>query len=512
MGFLSRTIDSAIATVSPVSAARRMRAREALSGKRSYDASKIGDAILAKLKIPRTSADAELYLTGHTLRARAWELYRNNPAAKAITEAWVSLIVGTGIDIEPMSPNKEWNKKIRRAWKDWCEDSSADGRSDFFEQQRQHCRSEFAAGEALWRYVALSDTNRLIPSAIQAMEPDQISDYAFDGVDSRHQFRQGVEVDLYGRPQFLHLLARHPGDYPFPAWLPKGSRVSAADLQHTFDQSRAGQTRGESKLAVLVTILCQEKELIDAELTAAKIGAAFAVFIATTAQTDESEDGFGLATGEDSTDAQGNRFSRIEPGAIMQGAPGEDPKVIANTRPSQQVAPFRDGLRGDLAGGSLVPRRFIDRDVSKANYSSMRCDMIDTKRLLVPIQRRFGRATAIRTYRQILPELCIAAGVPFPRERSERRAFQRCEMILPGWEYVDPLKDIVAVIKGVGAGITTLRDELGGRGDDWRDVLDEQVVEREAYESAGIAYPSEEPAQPEQDADKSNDKEAANAQ
>jgi lambda family phage portal protein len=292
---------------------------------------------------------------------------------------------------------------------------------------------------------------------------------------------------------FYHILNRHPGDYPFPAYVPKGKRLPAEQIYHTYEVSRPGQTRGESWIAPIATVLAQEKELVDAELTAAKMGAAFAVFLAQVGITDAGSDSLNTGDQSDQNDDNGNAFTRIEAGAIYKGLPGEKPEVIENKRPSQMVAPFREGLRGDLAGGGRIPRRFIDRDVSKANYSSMRCDMIDTKRMLDPVQQWFGRATAGKVYQAILPELCLSAGVVLPdSERDDALAARRYRQytLLPqGWEYVDPEKDIAAMVDAMTYGLATARDELGSRGRDYRQVLKQNAAERKDFAKANVPYP-----------------------
>jgi lambda family phage portal protein len=455
--------------------------------KRSYDAAKQNNATWGGRRISASAnADHDLSAARPEIRARSRNAYQNNASARAIVESLVGLVVSSGIDIEPDTGNDADDAAIKAAWTEWLPYADAAGCLDLWELQRQAYRSIVVAGEFLWVLADIDDPRRPIPFAIHSLEPDQLSDAPVADIPRGSRFIDGIELDRYGRPVAYHILSE-PADsiaaafggslvagsggaairVPAGAGRATGYRVEADRVIHGFEKGRPSQTRGEPNLAPVLTTLWQEKQLVDAELTAAKVAAAHAVAVTV-------EGGAAAYPGPDaglSNDGQGPTYD-FSPGSVNVLSPGESVEVIGSTRPSQAIAPFRDMLRGDLAGAMRLPKRLIDRDVTKANYSSMRADMLDTRRQLDPVQQWFGRLVAGEVYRRALPQLALQAGVSLaPIGTDERRQQERFTLHPDGWAYVDPQKDIAASIDGIRAGLTTWQDEIQSKGKDPRTVL-----------------------------------------
>jgi lambda family phage portal protein len=445
--------------------------------------------------------DADRY----ELRRRSRHAWQNSASARAIVEADVALVVSTGIDIEPDTGSDQSDERIREAWAQWTEHASACGTMDLWTLQRQARRSERTAGEFLWALVDTDNYDRRgIPRAIMPLESDRLSMAPVASLAAGSTFVSGKEIDRYGRVIAYHI---SDGDGDAGISSPKGGtlvagsggtlagslssssqrtgrRYLAAEIIHGYESQRPGQMRGEPGLAPVLNTLRQEMDLVEAELTAAKVGAAHSIKIKTVSGMPPSGD---PSIG---TDGVVNTYD-FSPGSINMLAPGEDAEVMANPRPSQQISPFRQMLRGDMAGATGIPQRYIDRDTSRANYSSMRADMLDTKRIMDPQQQRFGRQAASEVYLRILPQLATAAGVSLPPVGSPERArFERHKVMPDGWAYVDPQKDIAAGIDGIRAGLSTWQDELQARGKDPRRVLAQLQKELADPLLAGIFNPA----------------------
>jgi hypothetical protein len=154
---------------------------------------------------------------------------------------------------------------------------------------------------------------------------------------------------------------------------------------------------------------------------------------------------------------------------VVRLYPGEKVHAFGHTRPSQQIAPFRQMLRGDIAAALRIPQRFLDRDVSRANYSSMRADMIDTQRLLAPVREMVGHRTIGALYRIAAPFLSAITGVVIDPNRYR--------LVPDGQPYVDPLKDIAAAREAIASRLSTYEAEIGARGGDYRQVQQQSLAE-----------------------------------
>lgn len=425
------------------------------------------------------------------LRAYCRHLERNNPTARAAIEGLVANVVGTGIDLAPDTGDQTTNERLSAAWADFRRDCVANGHHDLFYLQTQSFRDVVAAGEFLWRFLVLPDRvdSGRIPLCVLPLECewlDQTANTVGTSNEMGVTWVGGVAFDKLGNGVAYRL--RNPE-------LPSGEceTVSAAEINHGFERRRALQARGEPWFAPVIETLQQEHDLIDAELKAAVNTASMAMVITSDAHGD-------VDTTNDGTTDDPAQTLRI--GSVARMYPGEKVEAFSHTRPSQQIAPFRQMLRGDIAAAMRIPQRFLDRDVSRANYSSMRADMLDSDRLLAPVREWFGHATAGRLYLQALPYLCLKAGVRMPRSTAYR--------LLPdGQPYVDPVKDAEGAITAICGGLSTFEKEISKRGEDPKKLLAQLTEELKNPIFAGI-FAANQKSQPPAPAESNQAKEPAN--
>lgn len=408
----------------------------------------------------RATANELLNSSITELRSKCRDLVRNNPSAKAGCDAVAALLIGTGIALEPDTGDEVVDAKIREQWNRWIKSCDIDGR-DLYALQLEAAHELPQAGESIWRMVvdpSLATKDNPIPVRILALEGEWLPDAIPDGAGE--SFVAGISTDAYGRAVAYWLANPVSG---------RGEVVAARHVIHNFERTRAMQLRGEPMLASVIETLMNERDLVDAELYAAKQTAAMALVI-----TSESHDALDTSEDGDSTDpAQAIRL-----GGVARLLPNEDIKAFGHTRPSQQIAPFRQMLRGDIAAALRIPQRFLDRDVGRANYSSMRADMLDTNRLLDPLREQIGQRLAGDVYRYVLPYLAIAAGVKLPR--SDYR------LIPDGHPYIDPSKDIAAAKDAIDGNLSTYEYEIGKRGGDYRQVWAQLAKEKEQAKALGL--------------------------
>ncbi len=383
---------------------------------------------------------------------------RNNPTMRAGTEGLCANVVGSGIALEPDTGDEETDAKIREQWNDFIRDCFVD-RSGLYEGQTLGFREVVIAGELVWRFVI--DYDRVkdgrLPICILPLESEWLGNLGNGIVGMTSSEVAGVVIDNLGRPIAYNLRS------------PTGAvdQVPAGMVVHTFEKRRALQVRGEPWWAPVLTTLRQEKDLVTAELEAAKNTASFSAALTLNGAIPAD------------LDEKGDPVRDLRLGQVMELQQGEKIEMLSHTRPSQQIAPFRSMLRGDIAGAIRLARRWLDRDLSQANYSSMVSDNQDSDRLLGPVRHWYGHGTAGRIYVKVLPYLAAKANVPMPRPNYK---------LLPdGQPFVDPKKDAEGAAMAVAFGLSTMEAEVSKRGGDWKQVFQQRAKEIEEAKRLGIA-------------------------
>ena len=391
-----------------------------------------------------------------SLRARCRHLERNHPTARSGIEARTILRIGTGMDIMPDTGDKAVDDKIRAEWERWAAECGPNGES-IYELQRIASREEDTVGESVSRLVYRDSVPLVLP-----LESEWIEDTAVTTMpQAGGVLVAGVTIDKLGRK--LRYNIRNPET----AFSQTVETVDAATIVHTYTVKRAMQVRGEPPLAPVIECLSQEEDLIAAELEAAKNTASMAMVI-----TSEGSIGNDSDTTDETEDSAGDGVTNIPLGGVARLYPGESAESFSHTRPSQQIAPFSLFLRHRIAAALMVPVRYLDRDVGRANYSSSRTDMLDTEGMYGPDRQRFGNQHLGKIWAWVLPYLCTKAGIPLPPPEA-----RRYRLVPDAVPYIDPQKDLKAATESVAANMSTMEYEVGKRGENWRHILDQRTIE-----------------------------------
>jgi len=404
-------------------------------------------------------ATANQLLNGGLSQIRTYcrHLERNNPTAQAAVLALDALVIGSGIDLEPDTGDDATNGLVRKIFYDWMRSVAVDG-SDIYQLQHTAMRECPVAGEWIWRIIP--GGNGPINLRVLPLEGEWLSDAEGAAPENGCTMAAGVELDRYGTPVAYFLVPPEGG---------KPEKVKAASIIHGFEKKRSLQARGEPWFTPVIETLMNERDLVDVELKAATVTANIGLAIES-----EYHDRVDTTEHGDSDDP----VQALGLGSVVRLYPGEKVNAFHHTRPSQQIAPFRQMLRGDIAAALRIPQRFLDRDVSRANYSSMRADMLDTQRLLQPIREMVGHKTIGALYRIAAPYISAILGIAIDPTRYR---------LLPdGQPYVDPVKDINAATAAIAAGLSTWEAEIGARGGDYRQVWAQLAKEQAEMQSMGL--------------------------
>ena len=223
-------LDRAIGVMAPRAALKRMRARAAYDAVRGYDGAALGRHTDG-WRAPSTSADWEIASAGPRLRDRHRDLVRNNPHAAKAVSAWVTSIVGDGI--QPRTDNK----KVMDAFKEWCGQCDADGQLNFYGLQTLAAREMVEGGEVLIRRRPRRASDGLAaPVQVQILEADLLDGTKNGAVANGNEVIQGVEFDVIGRRQNYWLFAQHPGSSSVSVLSKRfgSAAVPASDVIHLY--------------------------------------------------------------------------------------------------------------------------------------------------------------------------------------------------------------------------------------------------------------------------------------
>lgn len=470
-------IDRTISFFAPEVGVRREYARKVLDGMRSYDGAVMGRRT-ENWRATNASANAAIKGSLPRLRARSRDVMRNTWWGPRIREVVDGYAVGYGIVPRFKTGNKALDRRAAKLWREW-------GKACDFEEQLDinglialAAGTIVESGEVLVRKVPVSpSTGRRVPLEIQLLEPDHL-----DG--ARDQLRlttdgnivdQGIEYRRDGKRVAYWLLPEHPGA---AGGLQRPSkRVPAKEVLHVYRKLRIGQGRGVPWVAPVLLKGRDVADLEEAITVKARVEACLSVFVKST----DSVRSIGTSVRNEPNGRGGSRrIETLSPGTVNYLDQGEEIGVVS---PSSSLA-FDSVLINTwmtLAAGAGLTYDQMTGDLRQANYSSLKAGDRGFKRFI----EKFQHLTLVPMLLDPLAEAFSAAAVDagaLPR----RAGGYPVEWIMPGWEPIDPLKDMQADILAVRSGRTTWDQFVAAWGVDpdmqldeiaaWLKTLDEKNV------------------------------------
>jgi lambda family phage portal protein len=439
------------------------------------------------------SADQEIRGSIRMLRARGRELSRNNPVAKNFLTLLANNVVGPkGIDYKPQvrnangNLNTQLNQKIKAAWTDWCKkgNCTADGKLSLRALCDLVIRNIATDGEAFIRQVPGFPGNAC-KFALQLIDPDQVDPYMFQypanvGPQKRgeNEVRFGIEIDEWGRPVAYWVTKGHPSDLGGSL---DAERIGAEYITHLYDPHRVNQTRGITWFAAVMFELRMLGGYIEAELVAARTGAAKMGFLkytdASTFQAESPEKPFRM-------DAQ--------PGVIETLPPGLEFQEWSPDHPAAAFPNFVITLLRQVATGLGVSYNALASDLTGVNYSSMRSGLLIERDLWRRLQQWLIESFLQPTFESWL-KMALLSGELVLDSRDPSK-FLAGKWEPRGWQWVDPLKDVQAAILGIGAGLTSRDAVVSEKGEDVEEIFEalkeeQELADEYEIEIATIAKP-----------------------
>jgi len=413
------------------------------------------------------------------LRAHSRDLAANNVYQKRFLELVSTHLVGPdGITFESEilgnlgKPKEDLNDQIEAAWEDWGKVCTTDGRLSWLEFQHLVGETVAVDGECLIRKV------RGYPNAfgfaVEIIDADRL-DHRLNIPASRYTNRvvMGVELDDWGRRVAYHIWTAHPSDREANPVL---VRVPAEEILHVYTEDRVRATRGLPWATPCMVQLNMLGRLWTSELAAAN-HEADRIGIIKSQQGADPDLFVGEGDNAPTTDAIANAQEISSEIATFLGLdPGLDVVFPQLQHPNGAFPEFSKFLLKGISAGFGVSAHSLTGDVSEANFSSLRAALLDERDHWRKRQAWFIKSVCAPIYADWLRLAIFAGKVPaMPFEKAHAPVWWP-----RSWDWVDPEKDAKASLLSIQGGLSTYQQELGARGQDWRETF-RQLAEEKAY-------------------------------
>ena len=436
----------------------------------------------------QASADSEIRNNLRRLRDRSREMVRNNPYARQAKRTTQINVVGTGIKLQSQvlqlrgsKRDNKINAEIEAKWGYWSRADSCDvsGRYSFHDFEWLAAGAMCEAGEALFRIIRRPFGESKVPIALQVLESDLL-DESYQGPVSgkNNEWRNGVEVNEWGRPLRYAILTRHPGDSWFqgtPSPNVKHVFLPANDVIHLFMPDRPGQNRGVPWFHSVMSDAHQLQGYEEAAVIRARAGASIMGFIT-------NNEGEMIA--DDVENSQ--RIAEFEPGTFRYLSPGEQITVPDIDSPDQQFEMFVKNKVRRFASGFGCSYETLSRDFSDTNYSSSRLSLLEDREHWRVVQKYLIDNLHMRVYREWLKLAVLSGYCNFPDYELRPERYENPRWMPRGWSWVDPLKEVKAYREAEQAGYMTKAQIIAYSGGDYDDNVNELAREQELASAAGI--------------------------
>lgn len=456
------------------------------AAKRSYAAASKG-RLFADFKGSARSADSEIRWALPDIRNRSRDLERNNEYFRRYLQLLRVNVVGeAGFNLQVKGRNAEGtldragNNIIEGAWKEFCRlgGPTIDGRMSMTDLEEHIITGVARDGEVFLRVVKGAYLRHGI--SLNIIEPDRIDDEKNELTADGNQIRMGVELDRdTKRPVAYWVLDYHKGDYDYmtPLNAKKYKRVPADEMIHIYRMERAGQTRGVPWSAAAMSSMKMLHGYREAELVAARTGAAKMGFF-----TSPAGDGF-TADGYEDTHTP---IYDAEAGTFHQLPAGVDFKAFDPTHPTSAFADFEKAILRGIAGGLGVSYTALANDLEGTSYSSIRQGALEERDFYRTMHRFMIEHFLDPFFRIWLGHVMDFNYIPISGTGKFEKFTRDIGWRGRGFQWVDPMREINAAVVGLQNGIMSHSDIAATYGRDAEETFASIQRDKETAAAYGL--------------------------
>lgn len=425
---------------------------------------------------PNTEAEQSL----ETLRKRSRYAIANHPYGVIAANAYGDNLVGNGI-------KATWeNPELQLLWDAFEKECDADGNLNFPGMQNLVARTEFGDGESFIRRRWRRPSDGLtVPLQIEIIESDLLP---VSLSDVTKNIRLGIQKNPIGQRTFYHLYNHNPNDTPSALIRNITKPVPASDIIHYYQVLRPKQDRGIPHLSTILLRLYEIDEMQDATLVKQKTAQLFGWIIKKRQQefTDTEDTTIDNASNVDyDTIENGEAIKRIKAGGIHYLDDDED---ISFSSPDGIGANYIEWIKSELravAKAIGLTYEMFTGDLTDVNFSSIRAGLLEFRRRMERLQYhlmifKFCHKVA----KWFLEAVWMNSLADLPNYLTHPNSYLP-KWQTPRWDWIDPLKDVMADILEVRAGFDTCANKKAERGNN-----DEKVI-IQLMKEQGVKTPEE---------------------
>lgn len=443
------------------------------------------------------SGEAAIDESWDLLTSRIRDLFRNTSEVRSICRNIAKHVVGPGIntfaDVQDADGYDErFNVPADDLFERWSvDDADSTGRFSWGLLQFAHFVETMTTGQSFLLECWKANKERSLPLCYQHLESEQL-DRTIDrpATKSSNKIVRGIEYDAANEPVAYWFFDEHPHD--FMTRSSASSRLPASRVTHTYLPSRPSELSGATWFAANIATSKDLDWYLGNELTSAALGAALVMHVT-------RQDGGGHGIGPGGTDAEGNATVRLGRPYIAYGKTGDKIDLLESRRPNRDAEPFVKlmmMLQGMAAG---VSKLRVTGDYSESSYTSARGAHLDDQAYFVVLQE-FCAGAFVRRVRKRFTQLAITLGrlKGYGARDWLRDPWHHARVTVqpPGREQLDPEMETGAAKDRIAAGLSTLQDECGARGLNWRRNVIQRKREIEFCKKQGVelSFDAREPA------------------
>ena len=414
---------------------------------------------------------------------------RNDPWAASGMTKLVSNVIGRGITPKSLVADDELRNHLQELFKQWSDESDADGLLSFTGQQTLITRSMFEGGECFVRLrPRLPKDGLSVPLQLQIIESEYVPISYNQTLDNGHTIKAGIEFNKIGRRVAYWMHTEHPADFSFDS--AKLVRVNADNVLHIFEALRPGQLRGQPLLTQVLVRLYHLDKFDDATLLRQEIANLFTGFIK---KSSPEQDPIDPLTGKPLVfDKDGLPMVAMEPGTMQELAPGEE--VEFNTPPGtgNDYPNFMRQQLMAIAAGIGLPFELLSGDMRGVSDRALRLILNEFRRRIQQIQHnqivfQFCRPV----WNRWMDMAVLSSAVSIPDYSNNQHQYRKVKWIAHGWPYMHPVQDMQAQKMAVRSGFKSRSGVVSEQGYDSEQIDDEISADNRRADGFDLKYDSD---------------------
>lgn len=417
-------------------------------------------------------------------------------AAKYIELLSVYVVGEQGMQISPRYTRDgvlvdEVNEAITKAWNEWCEEASFDGRYSFKELEQLGIRTVGRDGEALFRIVRGKSVNKF-GFALQPLDPALLDINYNAKLEGEKFIYMGVEYDGV-RPVAYHLFNRYANDLVSNGFVNRvRERVPADEIIHIFDDDYGTLVRGLPWLQPAIKTLARLHEFLDAHLLACQVAAAAPLVMTSEgADTPDFEDvSVNTIQNSDGTTSTVNETMspviNLNYSHILELPANKRLQALDLKYPTQGFDIAVKTYLQQIAAGLQVSYASLTSDSSQESYSTVRHGSIIERDHWKQVQNFYAQRFHKKVYRAWLEAALLTGALDLLGMPED---YYAVDFRPRGFKHADPLKDMRAYVEGISQGLFTREQIVAEMGGNWEENIKTIQKEQRFAAQHGVLLP-----------------------